>query len=216
MFLCTAIVRISNMPRFGYKAKEGPGKVIDGVVEAQNIDSAINKIIELGCSPLDVFPAADETKPTKSISLKSSFQFLKKVPLSDKVLFTRQLNDLVDAAVPILRVLSLVAKQTRNQHFKEIILDMHKHVEDGGSLSEALAQHSDIFSSLYINMVKTGEVSGQLEVVLNRLADYLEKEQETRNKVISSLMYPGFILIVGFFNHFCIIKFCHSKNYCHV
>ncbi len=201
------------MTKFAYKAKQGPGKIIDGVIEAQSMDVAISKIIQQGFSPIDVFPAGEEkiVKEEKLAARKgpafASLRFFKRISLADRVLFTQQMSDLIDAAVPMLRALEIVAKQTQNPHFKELILQIQKSVEDGSSLSEALAQHKTLFPPLYINMVKAGEVSGQLEIVLNRLARYMEKEQETRNKVISSLAYPALVLVIGFVLVFVLLTF---------
>lgn len=201
------------MPRFAYKAKQGPGKIVNGIIEAQNIDSAVSKIIQQGFSPIDVFPSGEEenTKIEKAGVHKGSalaaFRFFKRVSLNEKVLFTRQMSDLIDASVPMLRALQIVAKQTQNPHFKELIIQTHKLVEDGSSLSEALARHKTLFPALYTNMIKSGEVSGQLEIILNRLAIYMEKEQETRGKVISSLAYPTLVLVIGFIMVFVLLTF---------
>jgi len=196
------------MTQFAYKAKEGPKKIVSGVIDAQNVDSAINKIIQQGLSPLDVVLVDKGQKEHKNT--QSAFPFLsfsKKVKKSQIVLFTRQMSDLVDASVAILRALKIVSDQIQNPHFKEIVLNIRSTVEDGGSFSDALGQYPMVFSNLYVNMVKTGEVSGKLEIVLNRLANYLEKDQETRSKVQSSLAYPALILCVGFLTVFVLLTF---------
>jgi len=185
------------MPEFIYRAKENPKKVVEGTVEADNIDSAVKKVIGLGYSPLEVVPkkARRSSKKTKApASIKFS---LKRIPLSSIVLFTRQLSDLVDAAVPLIRALSIVKNQTRNQNLQNIIEEIYVSVRDGGSFSVSLNQYPKVFPKLYVNMVEAGQSSGKLNVVLSRLAILLEKEQETKNKVISSLAYPAIILGVG-------------------
>ncbi|MCA9408423.1 MAG: type II secretion system F family protein [Candidatus Omnitrophica bacterium] len=190
------------MARFTYKAKEGPGKLISGVIEANNNDHAVSKIIKLGLTPIDVqvenLNEADTVKSKKNLSIP----IFQKVKLSDLVLFTRQMSDLVGAAVPILKALQIVNNQTSNPHLNSVIQSMYLFVKDGGSFSDALARNSTIFSPLYINMVRTGEASGQLELTLSRLAEYLEKQQETNSKVKASLAYPFVILGVGIITMF--------------
>lgn len=195
------------MPRFIYKAKEGPTKVVEGVIDAENVDNAIQRVIQKGLTPLDVVKAVQENEASEKSSSNIGFSLIKKVSLSDVSNFTRQISDLIDASVPILRVLYIVSNQTKNKHFQEIILQMHLEVKDGGSFANALSAHKDIFSPLYINMIRTGELSGQLPVIVGRLADYLEKEQETKGKVRSSLAYPTVILIVGILTIFVLLTF---------
>lgn len=131
----------------------------------------------------------------------------KPVSSRDVVLFTRQLCDLVEASVPILRVLEIAAHQTRHPYFKRIIEQMYLFVQNGGSLSGALAQYPSVFPAFYVNMVKTGEVGGQLDKILQRLADHLEKEYATLNKIKSSLAYPLFVLGVGILTVFVLLTF---------
>ncbi len=195
------------MPKFTYKAKEGPGRIITGFVDAESADLAIQKVIKMGLSPIDVSQGAVENSKPIRIPSKITLKVFKTVSSTELVLFTRQMSDLVDASVPILRALQIVLNQTQNLNFKEVIEQMYLTVKDGKSFSEALARHTNLFSNLYVNMVKSGEVSGQLEVILNRLADYLEKEQELKSKVRSSLAYPALILGVGFLTIIVIVTF---------
>ncbi|OGX55913.1 MAG: hypothetical protein A2306_09060 [Omnitrophica WOR_2 bacterium RIFOXYB2_FULL_38_16] len=199
-----------EMQRFEYRAKEGPTKIKEGIIESQSIDTAIQKIMRLGIVPLDVSPVTiDPVKAGKSKQRASlsGFSFRKKVRLNEVVVFTRQISDLVDASISLLRSLKIVSEQTKNLEFKDVILTMHSIVKDGGSFSEALAQNKGIFSSLYVSMVRTGEGSGKLSVALQRLAVYLEKEQENRGKIKASLAYPSLIIIVGLITIFVLLSF---------
>ena len=195
------------MPKFTYKAKKGPAELVDGTIEAENLDRAVDKIINLGYAPIDVFAGSHEERPTVEKTEGLSFDFYRQVKLSDKGLFLRQLYDLVDARVPILRALNIVLNQTRNPHFKDLITKIHTFVQDGGTLSEAMAQYPQIFSPFYVNLVKSGEIGGNLEVVLGRLADFIEKDIEMRSKVKSSLIYPALILLVGCLTIFILLTF---------
>ncbi|MFA5088200.1 MAG: type II secretion system F family protein [Candidatus Omnitrophota bacterium] len=185
------------MPQFIYKAKENPQKTVEGIVEAENSDQASRKVIALGFVPTEVALFKKSERQPKEGARPSSFVFLKHIPDSAIVLFTRQMSDLVEASVPLLRALHLVHNQIKNQYFKKIVHDLYSQVKDGESLSGALARHPAVFPKLYVNMVKSGEVSGKLSIILNRLADLSEKEQETKNKIKSSLAYPLLVLIVG-------------------
>ena len=199
------------MPQFTYKAKQGPAKIVHGTIEAESLDGAIGKIVRQGLTPLDVGSVNGESEKQPKSVKRIPFSFSKRVSLNELVQFTRQMSDLVDASVPILRSLQIVAGQIQNPYFKNIIETIYAFVRDGGSFSDALAQYPAIFSPLFINMVKTGEVSGQLEIVLNRLADYMEKEHETRNQVQSSLAYPIFILVFGIITIFVLLTFIIPK-----
>jgi len=156
--------------QFIYKAKAGPTKIVEGAIEAERLDLAIKKIEDLGLTPLDVVLASPAEEKEDKKSLLPAFSFSKRIPLSLIVTFTRQMCDLVEASVPLLSALQIAARQTRHEYFKETIMKMHDAVKDGGTFSSALDQHPAIFSKLYVNMVKAGELSGQLDAVLNRLA----------------------------------------------
>ena len=104
--------------------------------------------------------------------------------------FTRQLATLVDAGLPLLRGMRVLEKQERNVTLKGIIGELAVSVEGGSTFSEALAQHPKVFNKLFVNMVKAGELGGVLEVVLNRLAEFMEKAQKIKGKVVSAMFYP--------------------------
>ncbi len=204
------------MTKFFYKAKSGPTKIVDGFIEAQTKNVAIREIVTMGLTPLDVVPAAHRPIPARAQS-KSAHAVLKNfhfpfsasrsVSARDIVFFTRQISDLVEASVPLLRVLQIASRQRRRPYFKSIIEQMYLFVQNGGPLSGAMAQYPAVFPAYYVNMVKTGEVGGQLDKVLQRLADHLEKEHETRGKIRSSLAYPAFVLGVGILTVFVLLTF---------
>src|SRR6185369_13926417 len=111
--------------------------------------------------------------------------------------FTRQLATLVDAGLPLLRGMRVLEKQERNATLKGIIGELTLSVEGGSTFSEALAQHPKVFNRLYVNMVKAGELGGVLEVVLNRLAEFQEKAQKIKGKVVAAMFYPVAVLVVA-------------------
>jgi type IV pilus assembly protein PilC len=111
--------------------------------------------------------------------------------------FTRQLATLVDAGLPLLRGMRVLEKQERNVNLKEIIVKLSLSVEGGSTFSEGLAQHPKVFNKLYVNMVKAGELGGVLEIVLNRLAMFMEKAQKIKGKVIAAMFYPIAVIVVA-------------------
>jgi type IV pilus assembly protein PilC len=111
--------------------------------------------------------------------------------------FTRQLATLIDAGLPLLRGLDVLRKQEKNAVLKQTLVQLSEAVEGGSTFSEALAQHPKIFTRLYVNMVRAGEAGGVLDVTLMRLADFQEKAQKIKNKVVSAMVYPSVVILVA-------------------
>ena len=112
-------------------------------------------------------------------------------------IFTRQLATLIEAGLPLMRSLNTLAKQERNPVMRTTMAQLASAVESGGTFSEALAQHPRIFDKLYVNMVKAGELGGVLEIVLTRLAEFQEKSQKIKGKVVSAMVYPLVVLVIA-------------------
>jgi len=112
-------------------------------------------------------------------------------------IFTRQLATLIEAGLPLMRSLNTLAKQERNPVMRATMVQLATAVESGGTFSEALAQHPRIFDRLYVNMVRAGELGGVLEIVLNRLAEFQEKSQKIKGKVLSAMIYPLVVLVIA-------------------
>jgi type IV pilus assembly protein PilC len=143
-------------------------------------------------------------KAPKPAGAKKKGQISIKIPglsgrVKPKILttFTRQLATLVDAGLPLLRGLRVLEKQERSATLKEIIGELALSIEGGSTFSEGLAQHPKVFNRLYVNMVKAGELGGVLEVVLTRLAEFMEKAQKIKGKVIAAMFYPVAVLVVA-------------------
>jgi len=113
------------------------------------------------------------------------------------MIFTRQLATLIDAGLPLLRSLNVLAKQERDSVLKNTTNKLAESVQGGSTFSEGLAQHPRIFNDLYVNMVKAGELGGVLEVVLTRLAEFQEKAQKIKNKVVSAMVYPIIVMVLA-------------------
>jgi type IV pilus assembly protein PilC len=133
----------------------------------------------------------------QSVAQKDLFEPLKKVKLGDIVVFTRQFATMINAGLPIVRALYVLSAQTDNKKLKDTVDAVRKDVETGLALSEALDKHPKVFSRLYVEMVRAGEVGGILDGVLLRIADQLENDQELRLKVKSAMTYPVIVLILA-------------------
>jgi type IV pilus assembly protein PilC len=113
------------------------------------------------------------------------------------MIFTRQLATLIDSGLPLLRGLNVLSNQEPNPNLRKTIQSLADSVQTGSTFSEALAQHPRIFNKLYVNMVKAGELGGVLELVLNRLAEYQEKAQKLKNKIVSAMVYPTIVILIS-------------------
>lgn len=191
------------MPKFIYKAKSGPKYIVESVIEAANQDEAARKISQLGFFPLEI----REEKSTVRNKQDLSFSFSKKIKPNHIVVFTRQLSDLLDSGLTIFQAMELVDKQTQRQYLKKIIYEIKNSIRDGNSLSASLARYPSIFDAFYINIVKSGELAGNLGSVLRRLADFEEKEEDVKSKIKASLAYPILIATIGALTIFILLTF---------
>ncbi len=203
------------MPKFSYVAMDSRGKETKGTLDVANQNEAIGRLKEMGYFPTKVVEmdkAKDKkAEPKTRTGAKAggkkgglNVNLNIKIPgLSGKVktkvltAFTRQLATLVDAGLPLLRGLRVLEKQEKNPTLKEIIGKLAVAIEGGSTFSEGLAQHPKVFNKLYVNMVKAGELGGVLEVVLGRLAEFMEKAQKIKGKVVAAMFYPVAVLIVA-------------------
>ena len=163
------------------------GRTVVGTLEADTTEMVRAKLSELRYHVLSI----RETKG--KAGLQGYFSGLQKVKLRDLVVFSRQFATMVDAGLSVVKCLDILQKQCRNPRLKEVIGQVKHDVAGGASLTEALARHPRIFSALYVNMIRSAEAGGILDTVLDRLATFLEKEQETRNKIKSAMTYPAVV-----------------------
>src|SRR5271154_1628324 len=186
------------MPKFSYTAVDARGKQANGSVEANDQNDAIAQIRQLGFYPqrLDEVKAGggDTAVAEKKTTGKKRTGSVKMGILT---VFTRQLATLIDAGLPLMRSLNTLARQERNAVMRSTMAQLATAVESGGTFSEALAQHPRIFDKLYVNMVKAGELGGVLEIVLTRLAEFQEKSQKIKGKVVSAMVYPIVVLVIA-------------------
>lgn len=181
------------MARFRYEAKKGPEEIVKDVLVADNKTAAIQKIGQMGYYILSL----TEEGPVTEGSPENKNTFFGKVTLKDMTDFTRQLSDLIESGMTIVKALDILHKQTTNKKLKSVIVDVRDACVGGSPFSEALARHPKIFSHLYVNMVKSGETGGALENILKRLSDFNEKQLEIRTKIRTAMAYPILMCVVG-------------------
>lgn len=200
------------MPRFNYVALDARGQEATGLVEAVSSNAAITQLRQAGYFPTSVIEEtiagrdgkearrrAEKVAGTTRARRKNAIviSFRRKVRPKILMIFTRQLATLIDSGLPLLRSLNVLEKQERDKLLKSAIGKVADSVQSGSTFSDALALHPRIFSDLYVNMVKAGEVGGVLELVLTRLAEFQEKAAKIRNKVASAMVYPGIVMTMA-------------------
>ena len=199
------------MPRFNYIALDGRGQEASGLVEAVSSNAAITQLRQAGFFPTSVIEEAISAdgevarrRAAKAATLakprgKKGIVLFKRKTVRAKTLmiFTRQLATLIDSGLPLLRSLNVLEKQERDKVLKKTINKLADSVQSGSTFSDALALHPRIFSNLYVNMVKAGEVGGVLELVLTRLSEFQEKAAKIRNKIISAMVYPIIVMTMA-------------------
>ncbi len=194
------------MPKYAYIALDAQGKETRGEIEADNQNAAISRVREKGMFPTSVSEAgsaaakrAARAKPAggmMKMELKMPVIFSRVKP---KLLcsWTRQLATLVNAGLPLMRGLRVLVRQERNPALKRAVGNMAESIESGSTFAEALAQHPRIFNKLFVNMVRAGEVGGVLDTVLLRLAEFMEKAQKIKSKVVSAMVYPIVVMVMA-------------------
>ncbi len=182
------------MPVFSYKARNIQGNILTGTMEAAEQRQVIERLRNQKFIILDV----GEVKPSSFKKFLDVINILKpRVKSKDLVLFSRQLSTLVNAGVPIVQGLSIVLDQLENPAFKKVIATVRDDIEGGLSIGDSLAKHPDAFSTLYVSMVKAGELGGILDVILERLSAYLEASNKLKGKVKGALVYPAVISLIA-------------------
>jgi len=181
--------------RYSYVAKDERSKTVTGNVESLNEKTAVLLLKEKG------FLVISLAKDEKNKGVERFLSFLKKVSLNDRVNFTLQISTMLSSGLTLSQSLALFTSQLKPGLFKEIVSEISKNVEVGVSFSEALSKFEAVFPPTYLSLVKAGEASGNLDVVLTRLADTLEKQRDFRAKVKGALIYPAIISVamVGVF-----------------
>jgi type IV pilus assembly protein PilC len=177
------------MPTYQYEAVDPQGKTISGRIEGDSVDAVRSKMADLHYY---------------IVSLRESrgggtgggiFDKFRRVKLRELVVFSRQFATMIDAGLSVVKCLDILQQQARDEKLKSVIAQAKHDVGAGASLTDALARHPLIFNNLYVSMIRSAEAGGILDTVLDRLATFLEKEQEVRQKVKSAMMYPTVVFV---------------------
>ena len=194
------------MATFTYTGRDGGGRVVTGAIEGESQPAVITRLQEMGVVITALRPRA--ARPTVGDLL----QRFRGVRLKDLAVFTRQLATMINAGLTIVMSLTILENQVSSRRFSEIVKDVRSRVETGVPLSDAFAEHPDVFNDLFVNMVRAGEAGGVLDEILGRLSALLEKELTLRQKVKAAMIYPMVIGaaatgIVSFIVFFILPKF---------
>jgi len=177
------------MPVFKYKAINNQGNTVDGTVDAESVKTANDKLKRDGFYPSSI----DEIQKEQG----GKFSLFQGVSTAELAISTRQFSTLISAGLPLEASLSTLSEQTEDKKLSQVLSQVREKVSEGGSLANSLKDHKNVFSDIYISIVGAGEASGNLDVVLLRLADFLEKQASLRSKVRSAFVYPIFMFIIG-------------------
>jgi type IV pilus assembly protein PilC len=176
---------------YKYSARDSKGRIAKGELEAADIAALKNKLRNQG-----LWLISQNSSQQSLLPFLEGF-FDKKIGLKDMVVFSRQFSAMIEAGIAILRVLTVLIQQTENPKLKAILQEIKRDIEQGVPLSESMQKFPEAFDSLYVSMVKAGELGGVLDVVLNRVAGFLESRSKLSNKVRTALTYPASLLVIS-------------------
>lgn len=185
---------------YAYKVKDRSGQIVSGAIEGDNLAAVVGKLRQMGYTVLNV-QEKSAAKQVGSIQL-----FKKKVKIKDITIFSRQFATMINSGLSLTKSLNILAEQTENPALAEIIGQVQKDVEGGQTLSEALGRHN-VFSGLFVNMVKAGETGGVLDSVLIKVAEHYEKDMALKGKIKSAMTYPIVMFAMSMLIVFAMITF---------
>jgi type IV pilus assembly protein PilC len=189
---------------FTYKATNKAGKTVTGKAEAANKQTLLTMLHKQELHPILI-------EANKKGKVGLLFGPSKKVKLADLVIFTRQLSTMISAGVPLGRSLSALQGDSENPYFREVLTGITKEVESGQPLGDAFSKYPNVFSDVYVNMVRAGEEGGILDEILKRLATQVEQDASIRKKIKSAMMYPTVILTITVIAFFGVMLFIVPK-----
>jgi len=185
------------MRTYTYVAKKNLNETVEGMIVADNEDNAVDKLIEMGLSPVKVVPLVEGAQQGPGPAAGASFMSRRGLNVRDLTIFTNQLKSLVKARVDLLKALSILFGQTEKVKLKKLITDIHTDVKNGATFSEALSKYPNFFPVIYVNLIRIGEASGRLDEVLEELDHFLAKDEEFRMHLKTAMAYPTLMIIVG-------------------
>jgi len=194
------------MPVYEYKAFDQAGKTTNGIIDADSAVGARQKLRGSGIFPVEVKETSSRPKdvPSGPTSISTLFRRVKQGELS---IMTRQLSILLGAGVTLVASLDTLISQITNPLLKKIMAQIKESINEGNSLAFSLSRHPKIFSQVYINMVRAGEASGSLDLVMERLAEFSERQETLKGRVKAAMAYPVFMFFIGTIILFCLVTF---------
>ncbi len=175
------------MAIYSYRATTVDGSIVEGVIEATDEKSAADRLRNSGVIPLKIIPPREGV--TRRFSLRSS--------QGELLTFTAELSALLGAGLPLDRSLNILSSISESSEMRQMIKEVLKSIREGSSFSDALLKHPKVFPRLYVNMIRAGEAGGVLDVVLDKLNEFLESAQELKEQVVSAMIYPVILLATG-------------------
>lgn len=202
------------MPIFEYKAITSSGKSRKGIVDADTARDARSKLRGNHMHVTEMWEVADKKKKKKSVGknvrrgskrggksggiLSMEIEiFQPSISTRDLATFTRQFSTLLRSGIQLTDALNALVEQCSGPHLERVLRNVKEEITSGNNLAEAMAKHPRFFSDLYVNMVRAGEASGHLDIVLTRIADYLQKQASLKGKVLAAITYPAIMVVVG-------------------
>lgn len=181
------------MAQFQYKARDGSGQTVTGLIEGASADAVASQLFSNGVTPVDIRSARGSIDIGGFAQLKQRFQE-GSIQLTDLILFSRQMYTLLKAGVPIMQALRGLQGSTKSLALSRVIGEIHEGLDSGQDLSTAMARHTDAFPSLFVNLIQVGESTGQLQETFLQIALYLEREKDTRERIKSAMRYPTIVI----------------------
>ncbi|MFW2365816.1 MAG: type II secretion system inner membrane protein GspF [Desulforhopalus sp.] len=183
------------MPVFEYRALDATGKNVKGILDADSELLVRNKLRSQGKYPVSI--TRSKNRQSGADGRGFGFGLFERVKSEEISVMTRQLATLLGAGIPLIQALDGLVAQTRNASLKRVVAQIKGSVNEGNTLTSALGEHPKLFSSVFVNMVRAGEASGALDIVLERLADFGEKQEALKGRLRAALVYPIFMAVIG-------------------
>jgi MSHA biogenesis protein MshG len=181
------------MPYFSYKARNGAGELLQGILEGADSGAIADQLFGSGATPIEISPSRKGPASKEGTDLLARLRE-KKITSMDVQLFSRQIYTLLKSGVPIMRGLAGLQESAINKSFGKVIKDLRESLDAGRELSTAMMRHPKVFNTFYLSMVRVGEMTGRLEEVFLRLFDHLEFDRDMRERVKTAMRYPTFVV----------------------
>jgi general secretion pathway protein F len=190
------------MLTFQYKAANSDGAIVNGTLSANSRSEVVEQLYALGRTPIRIDETALLQKKKRSLQFKR--QRITDEQIAD---FTRELSTLIRAGIPLDQALSILGSLAEGKPLGDLLGEVRARVKEGSSLADAVDNQDKVFTPFYVNMLRAGESGGALEVVLERLADHLERNKEVRDSLVSALIYPAILIVVAVVSIFILLGY---------